>query len=71
MAGQTNGWQEWGKYVLKELDRLNECDTERGKEIRDNQIDIATIKAKAFGWGGIGGLITGVIASLIAQALTK
>lgn len=75
MAEGTNGWSEWGKHVLKELQRQEECDADQWKEIRAIQVDIATIKAKAFGWGSLAGLITGIIASLLAtmihHALTK
>lgn len=60
--GHTNGWDEWGRHVLKELERLNECDTDQWKEINDNKVNIAMLKVKAGAWGFLAGAIPGVLA---------
>ena len=53
----SNGWEQWGKHVLKEQERQNECLIEHGKVISMNSTDIAMLKIKASIWGGIAGLI--------------
>ena len=52
-----NGWGEWGKHVLKEIERLDDCDTERHKAIQNNQVEIAMLKVKSGVWGFLAGLI--------------
>ena len=52
-----NGWSEWGKYVLKELERLNDCYEEQQKIMQQIQVEIAMLKVKSSVWGGIAGLI--------------
>ncbi len=53
----NNGWGEWGKYVLKELERLNDCYEEQQKIMQQIQVEIAMLKVKSSVWGGIAGLI--------------
>lgn len=53
----NNGWSEWGKYVLKELERLNDCYEEQQKIMQQIQVEIAMLKVKSSVWGGIAGLI--------------
>ena len=61
----TNGWNEWSRYVLKELERLNENIEELHKEVTKIRIDLGMLQVKAGAWGALGGLITGVGAVLI------
>ena len=53
----SNGWSEWGKHVLKELERLNDCYEEQQKVMQQIQVEIAMLKVKSSVWGGIAGLI--------------
>ena len=53
----NNGWSEWGKYVLKELERLNDCYEEQQKIMQRIQVEIAMLKVKSSVWGGMAGLI--------------
>jgi len=53
----NNGWSEWGKYVLKELERLNDCYEEQQKIMQRIQVEIAMLKVKSSVWGGLAGLI--------------
>jgi hypothetical protein len=56
--GQSgNGWTEWGKFVLKELERLNDCYEEQQKLLQQIQVEIGMLKVKSSIWGGIAGLI--------------
>jgi len=64
-----NGWSEWSKYVLKELDRLNTCLTEVNNNVTEIKVEIATLKVKSGLWGAAAGTIPVVIA--IAIALIK
>jgi len=71
MNGNTkdNGWNEWSRHVLKELDRLNGCQGKIEKDIKKISVDIATLKVKAGVWGAIAGLIPSVLA--LIYLLTK
>lgn len=53
----NNGWSEWGKYVLKELERLNDYYEEQQKIIQQIQVEVAMLKVKSGIWGGIAGLV--------------
>lgn len=63
-----NGWREWSKHVLKELERLNACYIVLDEQIDDKiddlkkcigeiKLDIAKLKVKAGIWGAIGAAI--------------
>ncbi len=65
-----NGWKEWSKYVLKELDRLNVNCVEYEKRQRETLVDIAMLKVKAGVWGLIGGMVP-VLISLAVMYLRK
>jgi len=54
---ENNGWNEWSKHVLLELERLNECYDKL--DIKTNKLftEIATLKVKSGVWGLIGGAI--------------
>lgn len=40
MAGETNGWNEWSKHVLHELERLHESNKEIMEEVQQLKSDI-------------------------------
>jgi hypothetical protein len=65
----TNGWNEWSKYVLKELERLNDnyeaLQKDFTQQIQEVKIEIATLKVKAGVWGLIAGAIPVAIALII------
>ena len=42
MLVDENGWKEWSKYVLKELERLNACYETLRKDINDKHDKIQT-----------------------------
>ncbi len=66
----NNGWDEWGKKVLSDLERLNENYEKMGKDVQDIKLECAQIKIKS-GWaysmyGIIGGAIpAGIIIAWI------
>ena len=61
-----NGWHEWGRHVLAELERLDGCyhNVQKQNEKLVNEITILKIKASLYGAlaGGIPVLITIAIA---------
>ena len=66
-AGE-DGWDQWAKFVLKELERLNaNYETLRG-EVGKVHTEIATLKVKAGAWGAIGAAIP-VLALLLIQLM--
>lgn len=67
---QGNGWDEWGRFVLKELERLNGNSEQLQQEIAAMRVEVAGLKVKASTWGGLAGLIT-VLAMLLLQSLTS
>ncbi len=52
-----NGWGEWSKYVLKELERLNSCYDGINTQLGRVREEIATLKVKASIWGALGGCL--------------
>jgi len=67
---QNDGWDEWSRFVLKELERLNENTVRLQRDIAQVHVEVAGLKVKASTWGGLAGLIT-VLVALLLQALTK
>lgn len=61
---QSNGWTEWGRHVLSEMERLNGCIESVNSRLRAIDIDMTVLKVKAGLWGAIAGMIP-VIATLI------
>jgi len=66
----TDGWTEWSKHVLHELERLNSCMLHIDDEIMKISIEVAMLKVKAGIWGIVGGSIPVVIA-LAYKILSK
>lgn len=71
---ETETWQEWGKHVLKELERLNtnlEIDrvSTHKFQVWVNR-EIATLQVKSGLWGMGGGLL-GLVGVILVEKLTK
>ena len=65
MTGNNDDWESWSKYVLKEVERLNDCYDGLSKEIVKIGKDIVGLKVKSGMWGVIGGMIPICVALLI------
>ncbi len=65
MADNENDWEKWSVYILKELERLNDCYEESRKEIIKIGKDIVSLKVKSGMWGVIGGMVPICIGLLI------
>lgn len=63
-----NGWNEWSKYVLKELERLSDCYEGIRGDITDIKTEIATLKVKAGIWGAVGAMVP-IAIMLVVQLL--
>ena len=69
MAGEDNGWNEWSKYVLKELESLNtKCDAVQ-KSIHQLRVEIATLKAKAAAWSAVAAIVVSGVVGLGIRAM--
>lgn len=60
-----NGWNEWSRYVLKELERLNHCYESIIKELVIIKSEISALKVKAGVWGLLGGCIPVTITMVV------
>ncbi len=60
-----NGWNEWSKHVLKELERLNDCYEMLDKRVNKIHTGLAILNVKAVIWGAIAGLIPGSIVAIV------
>ena len=76
----VNGWNKWGKHVVLEMGRLDECYQNLDKKIDTlirtigkMRIEIAVLKVKSGIWGGAAGLLStfGVIYALIKVGVLK
>lgn len=76
-----DNWNEWSKYVLKELERLSDAYEEMSKELSSVRVDeakalggirteIATLKLRAGLWGAVGAAIP-TIATVLLLLLLK
>lgn len=59
---EPNGWREWSKHVLKELERLNKEINKLNQRVSNLEVEVAKLQVKASIWGGVTGLITTLIA---------
>ena len=57
---EPNGWEQWSKYVLKELERLNKCYQDIEADLQDIKVEIAMLKVKSGIWGAIAGAIPAI-----------
>ena len=62
--GDDNRWVDWRRFILKELERLNDCMETQQRALQNISLDIATLKVKAGIWGGIAGLIPALLTIL-------
>jgi hypothetical protein len=65
----VNGWNEWSKHVLMELERLNTQQEEMGEQVTELRIQLSKLdvafKIKSGIWGLIGGAIPVALALII------
>jgi len=60
----TNGWNEYSRLVLAELERHNKLLEEYNKKLNVIQVEIAMLKVKAGIWGALGGVLAAAFAIL-------
>lgn len=65
LKAASNGWNEWSRHVLMELERLNNCYDGMNKSLGQIKIDIAMLQVKSGIWGAIGGCIPVLVTILI------
>ena len=63
-------WKEWSKYVLKELERLNDCYDKLDTKANNIVNELSALKVKAGVWGLIGAAIP-VTVLIILQFIVK
>jgi len=54
---QLDGWNQWAKHVLLELERLDKCISTTKKEMMSVRIEIASLQVKAGIWGMAAGAV--------------
>ena len=57
MPETNDGWNEWSRHVLKELERLNTCYEQLLEQQGQIRIAIAMLKVKSGIWGFAAGLL--------------
>lgn len=65
MADNGNGWTEYQRLVLSELERHSQALHQIEMNLKKIDVDLATLKVKAGLWGLMGGLIPVAIAVFI------
>ena len=65
-TGQLDGWPEWSKYVLKELEKNDTSHKEMLTMLHRMDREIATLKVKAGAWGLIAGMIPAITVLLLS-----
>ena len=69
LKADENGWDQWAKFVLKELERLNVSYEALRKETSKIHAEVATLKVKAGLWGAAGAAIPVLLALAIQLML--
>jgi len=64
-----NGWNEWSRHVLAELERLNERIEQISQKQGELLVEIARLQIKSGIWGGLAA--AGVVALFIAFEFLK
>jgi hypothetical protein len=67
---EPDGWHQWAKFVLAELERLNSCYEQTRKNIEEIKVAVAQLQIKAGIFGAIGGFIP-VALVIILQLLMR
>lgn len=73
MTEMENGWREWGKHVLAQLESLTESSDKQNEQLRHQgekiaylETQVATLNVKA-GWWGFAGSFGGVALFILIQ----
>lgn len=69
MPSEVDGWGEYRRLILSELERLSRCVSEQTAEIGALRTEIATLKTEFRAKAGLWGAITGGIPALIGAVL--
>ena len=70
LQADSDSWDQWQVFVLKELERLNEHYEGMRKEVGKIHTEVATLKARAGLWGAAGAAIP-VLLMLAIQLLQR
>jgi len=65
-----DGWNEWGRHVLKEMERLSDLVSRQGECLTQIKTDIAALKVRSSVWGAVGGALAAA-AIVLWQLLAK
>jgi len=68
---EPNGWHEWGRHVLKELERCDSRLSAMEKRLARIEANQAVLQTKAGIWGLMGGAITVIIALAVWLVKTQ
>lgn len=68
---QTNGWNEWSRHVLLELERLNSGVESLKKEVAKVSIKLAILTLKVSIIAGVAGVVGGFILQLVLIVVRK
>ena len=69
MAEMDNGWVEYKRLVLKQLEDLTEEIKSLNMKVEKITTDIAVLKTKMALYGGVAGLVVSFIVSLVLNML--
>lgn len=64
---EQNGWKEWSKYVLKELERLNSSYEDLRNRYEKLNSSLVMLQTKASIWGAVAGFSFSVIATYVMK----
>lgn len=65
---ETNGWNEWSRYVLRELENARDERKAVLEEVQKLRTDVEVLKWRAGLWGAAAGAIP-VLVAIIGRAL--
>jgi hypothetical protein len=63
----TNGWKEWSKYVIKELERQGKVDVSQEEKIMSLRIDLEKVSTQLKERGAVWGFLAGIGAAIVIE----
>ena len=65
---KDNGWDEWSKHVLAELERQNRNIEKLFSVTSQCRIEIAKLQVKSSVWGGLSGLLAALAVAFLSRS---
>jgi hypothetical protein len=67
----SDGWKEWSRYVLKELERLNKCYDALDAKVADINSKMTMLQVKVAGISAAASVVTTLVFLILTKVLAR